>query len=682
MRKYRSKSSKKMRMINRKIVIFNLKIKIMKILTAFICILFTIQLYSQKNKGNCSTVKRHSNAILKSNSLTIAEIAETERYDVHYYFLNLNMTNANTTISGTAEIRATARENLDSALIELFQSLNISSLKVDGISTPYSRVSNVIKIPVNKLQNESFKISIDYAGTPPNSTTNPLGGNGMTNDNSNSWGNVVTWSLSEPFGAYEWFPCKQSLKDKADSCDVWVTVPTNCKAGSNGVLQQIVDLGNGTHRFEWKHRHPIDYYLISVAVANYVEYNLYANPSNSAPVLIQNFIYDNPSTLPNFQSDIDETADFLELYADLYGPYPFADEKYGHCMVPISGGMEHQTMTSQGFFDNTLTSHELAHQWFGDHVTCNSWSHIWVNEGFASYSEDLMLEHLYPQDREQYMLDRHSRIMAQPNGSVWVEDSLNENSIFNSRLVYDKGAAIIHTLRFLINDDTTFFNALKNIQIQYADSTASAMDFIHVFENESGLDLTNYAQEWYYGEGYPIYGVRYNKVGNDLLVEINQVSSASGITPTFTNDLELNFSRSVGGDTIIRFPINGTQNQFVISNASNYIATTSIDPNNWIINKVSAITHDANFTSLNELTEFVDSRISLYPNPAKELLNIEMPQSGSYEYKLIDMQGKMLQNGTFNATLTLNLKSYQSGTFLIQVSNKLTGSKISKLISH
>ncbi|MCH2231983.1 MAG: hypothetical protein MK105_16730 [Crocinitomicaceae bacterium] len=221
---------------------------------------------------------------------------------------------------------------------------------------------------------------MDYDGIPPNGATNPLGGAGMTNGSSPSWGNQVTWSLSEPFSAYEWWPCKQSLTDKADSVGIKITVPSTCKAGSNGVLENVVDLGNSLTRYEWKHRHPIDYYLVSVAVAQYVEYNVYANPTGAAsPILIQNYIYDNPATLNNFQNDIDETVDFMELFAELYGPYPFEDEKYGHCMAPLSGGMEHQTMTTQGWFAKSLTAHELGHQWWGNNVTCASWADIWVN---------------------------------------------------------------------------------------------------------------------------------------------------------------------------------------------------------------------------------------------------------------------------------------------------------------
>lgn len=620
---------------------------------------------AQEKAHSCSHLKS-SHFQTKSNTFTVTQIAETERYDVHFYFLDLHMTNTVTTLSGVSEIHASARENLDSALVELYQTMTINGIEVDGSSVGYSRVGTAVKIPVNAVAGQSFVLTIDYQGTPPTAASNPLGGGGMTNASSPSWGNQVTWSLSEPFSAYEWFPVKQSLKDKADSCAVHVTVPTACKAGSNGVLEQVVDLGNGTHRFEWKHRHPIDYYLISVAVAEYVEYTVMANPSNSGPVTIQNYIYNNPQTLPNFQADIDETADFIELFADLYGPYPFADEKYGHCMAPISGGMEHQTMTTQGFFNNTLTAHELGHQWWGDHVTCGSWADIWVNEGFASYSEYLMLEHLYPGQQNTDMLDRHDNIMSQPDGSVWVEDSLNDGRIFSGRLTYDKGAAIIHTLRFLINNDSLFFAGLQQYQEQFADSTALGVDFIAVMEDVTNMDFTAFMEEWYFGEGYPIYTVRWNNLGSEILVEINQQTSASAITPFFTNDLELRFDRQGVADTNMRFTITGAQNQFLIPNSGNIINILSIDPQNWICNGDLGITQDTEFVA--GLTEVAaDSELSIFPNPANGPFTVSMSSPGSYTLTVIDTKGKVLKHLSFEQELLVDLGNSASGTYLIQV---------------
>lgn len=652
----------------------------MKSLVLFLFFTFSISGYANSNWQICSNLKQVAKSNTQNKLLSAAQQAQTEKYNVHYYFLNLNMTNVSTTLSGTVEIHATATSNLDTVILELFQSFNVSSVLVDGASSAFIHSGNILSVPVNKLQGENFVLAINYAGTPPTSQNNPFGGSGMSNASSPSWGNTVTWSLSEPFMAYEWFPCKQDLKDKADSCAVWITVPLNCKAGSNGLLQQVVDLGNGTHRFEWKHKHSIAYYLISVAVAKYVEYNVYAHPVNSDSILIQNYIYDNPQTLPYVKNDVDETADFLELFSNLFGPYPFRNEKYGHCMAPISGGMEHQTMTTQGFFMNTLTAHELAHQWFGDFVTCNSWSNIWVNEGFASYSEDLMLEYLYPADRAQNMFNRHKNVMDSLGGSVWVKDSLNDESIFDSRLVYDKGAAIVHTLRFLINDDANFFNALKQIQIQYANSNASAMDLIQVFENVSGKSFTDFAEQWYFGEGYPTYGVRWNKDNSNFYIEVNATVSKPNVTPVFTNDLELLLSRSSGADTAIRFSIDGAQTQIAFLNTNNFTGVKKIDPRNWIINKEKPIVKDTTFSIETAIKTPSLNVFEVYPNPTSGIVNLKTNTSGDYYFALLDMNGKIVQKGNFTKDITIDISRYAEGMYLLQITNSVLGNRSVKLI--
>jgi aminopeptidase N len=624
-----------------------------------------------ENHLNCSKRDRFSNHQLKSASLSVAQIAESERYNVHFYALDVQMNNLSTAIEGTAEIHATANEALDSALFELFQSFTISQITVNGIPSAYSRILSAIKVKVNATAGTGFVIKIDYSGTPPTAQTNPLGGAGMTNDFSPSWGNQVTWSLSEPFSAYEWWPCKQSLTDKADSCSVKITVPNTCKAGSNGILENVVPLGNGTTRYEWKHRHPIDYYLISVAVAKYVEYNVYANPTGSVgPVLIQNFIYDNPQTLPNFLDEINETVDFMELYADLFGPYPFQDEKYGHCMAPISGGMEHQTMTTQGFFEKNLTAHELTHQWWGNNVTCASWADIWINEGFASYGEYLMLENLYPGQQVQHMTDVHTSVMGSPNGSVYVLDSLNEGRIFSGRLSYDKGAGIVHTLRYLINDDALFFSTLKLFQNEFKESTATGIQFRDFVATATGIDLTPFFNEWYFGEGYPTYSARWNNVGTDLLLELTHTVSMPSVTPTFTNPIDVRFTRLGQSDTTIRFEISSNLDQFLVPNVGTINNLTLIDPSNWIINKIGTRVKDVNFfLSTDELPNEV---ISMQPNPFDGAVSIAIPSTTKVDQLLVfDASGRKVMSKNVIGSCTVDTQQLPSNqTYIFVLTNQ------------
>jgi aminopeptidase N len=616
----------------------------------------------QENSTFCSKRDRIKHQSLKSNSLNLAQIAQTEKYDVNYYKLNLNMTNTSTTLSGYGEMQATAIQSIDTVLYELFSSLTISSVSLNGANVPFTRSGSAVKIAANVSPGTSFIIRTNYSGTPPTAQTNPLGGSGMSNATSPSWGNEVVWSLSEPFCAYEWWPCKQSLTDKADSCDVFITVPNSCKAGSNGVLTQVVNLGNGSSRYEWKHRHPIDYYLISVAVAEYVEYNVYANPVGApSPILIQNYIYNNPQTLPNFQADIDETVDFMELFYDLYGPYPFEDEKYGHCMAPFSGGMEHQTMTTQGFFNPTLTAHELGHQWWGDYVTCASWCDIWVNEGFASYSEQIMLENLYPGQEVQNMQSVHNNVMSQPGGSVWVLDSLNEARIFSGRLTYDKGAAIVHTMRYMLNDDQLFYATLKNFLSSKAFGTAFGVDVRDAFAQASGINFTPFFDQWYFGEGFPTYSVQWKQLGNDALVQISHTASAPNVTPTFTNPIDLKFVRPGNTDTTIRFDITSNSNLFQINGIGTLSNSISIDPQNWVVNQNGTIT-------MNQLLGLESPNgsegMELYPNPSNEEIYINNIPNDC-RYSIFDMYGKVQLMDKVSGGNSIKTSSLPSGTYLL-----------------
>jgi aminopeptidase N len=633
----------------------------------FLISLFVLQTaLAQESDTHCSKKDRR---ILQSKSATLnlAQIAETEKYDVHFYQLDLNMTNVSTYLNGTGSIHATTKTALDSALFELFPTLNITEIRLNDVPVGFSRMGSAVKVPINLSANQSFKIDVDYEGTPPTAQTNPLGGSGMTAGSSPSWGNKVVWSLSEPFSAFEWFPCKQSLTDKADSCAVSITVPDTCKAGSNGILEHITPLGNGQTKYEWKHRHPIDYYLISVAVAKYIEYNVYANPIGAPnPILIQNFIYDNPATLTNFQSDIDETADFLELFYERYGPYPFEDEKYGHCMAPISGGMEHQTMTSQGFFEKTLTAHELAHQWWGNNVTCASWCDIWMNEGFASYSEYIMLENLYPGQQGPSMQQVHNNVMSQAGGSVWVLDSLNESRIFSGRLTYDKGAGIIHTLRFIINNDDLFFNGLRDFQQAFKDSTSTGIAFKEFMENYTGISLNDFFNEWYFGEGYPTYSLKWNQSGQDVAIEISHTTSKPSITPTFTNPLAIRFARQGQADTVVRFDIHSNQDQYSIYNLGQLTGSINVDPSNWIMNQIGTISQDPNI-NVGFAAISASKEIQIYPNPSQGNVQVKNLPNGQHEMDVLTTSGQLIYTKNVTNSELIRLNDLNAGTYILHI---------------
>ncbi|MGE0566701.1 MAG: hypothetical protein AB7O73_02030, partial [Bacteroidia bacterium] len=304
-------------------------------------------------------------------------------YDVKFVHLNLELERTNKFVKGGVTTVATVTASvMDTFMCVLHQNHSIDSIRFNGVLMSHTAQDSAIKIkPTAPIPNgQSFTVTIYYKGTAP--IGGAAIGNGYSNGTSGAWGNQVSWSLSEAHAAYHWWPCKQILTDKIDSSWVFVTTDSTNKVGSNGLVENVTVIGN-KKRYEWKNRHMINYYLISVAIAKYKEYTFYAKPLyiGNDSIMIQNYIYDNAINSPVFingqKIQLDKTPQQLDFYSKLYGMYPFYKQKYGHCMAPFSGGMEHQTMTSLGFFDYYLDAHELAHQWWGDNVTCKSWSDIW-----------------------------------------------------------------------------------------------------------------------------------------------------------------------------------------------------------------------------------------------------------------------------------------------------------------
>lgn len=585
------------------------------------------------------------------------DVPGTNAYDVRYVHLDLELERSSNAVAGTVSTTAMALQPLNQYIVELHSNLSISNVSINGQGVPYQRNGNVVTatLPNSVPQGQTFMASITYAGTPPN------GGffNGLSNGSSPSWGNQVTWSLSQPYSARDWWPVKQSLTDKIDSCRIWISTSNQNKAGSNGLLESITPLSNNRHRYEWVHRHPIDYYLLSVSVSTYVEYAITAYPVNSPPVYILNYIYDNPGTLPNFQADIDETVDMMEEFSELFGPYPFADEKYGHCMAPFSGGMEHQTMTTQGFFNRDLTAHELGHQWFGDHVTCSYWREIWLNEGFASYSEYLFREQIQNGNALGWMNATHTNVMSSPDGSVNVPDTTDVNRMFSGRLTYDKGAAILHTMRSIINNDSLFFSGLRLYLQTYGGSTASVPQFKALMENHSGLNFSDFFQEWYYGEGFPTFSIEYLHLNDTLWLSVSQTTSVPTSVPFFHVPLELRVQRP-SGDTVVRMNLTQPTSTAIVP-CTGSLTGLVIDPNQWLINQDGSITMNGSLS----MTEW-KSAFQPYPNPTTDRLWLTGLEE-NLPYTILDASGRARQKGLWNTAQGITIKTLSSGVYFLQI---------------
>lgn len=585
-------------------------------------------------------------------------------YDVKFYSINLDINDTSTFISGNTLINVEIKEATDSLVFEFNPQVTIDSVLVGKQKVSHLFRSDLMVIRGLGKMNSGSKVdvSVHYKGNVGTSSFF----SSVTTERNVYWNTSVTWTLSEPFGAKNWFPCKQQLTDKADSCWVFLTVPKGRKAGSNGLLTDTISIGKKV-QYRWKTRYPIGYYLISFTVADYKDYSFYSrlnDPKDS--VLVQNYIYNRAGFLESNKSGIDKTADFLKLYSKLFGEYPFKNEKYGHCVAPIGGGMEHQTMTTLVSFDYSLVAHELAHQWFGNNTTCATWQDIWVNEGFASYAEYLAYQNLgTKEEANSWMVSAQNRALRESEGSVFIpaSDATNDSRIFSTNLSYKKGAVIIHMLRHQINNDSLFFLTLREFLRKYKNSTAKGDDFKNVAEQVTGIDLDKFFNQWYYGKGYPVFDVSWKTNNDTLLLNVKQTPSSKSMS-FFATPFEIKVI-GTGLDTTIRLEQISNPQLFRIK-VSKPVNNVLFDPEKWLLKSVQSI------TQLPEIPSD-DSLFEVKPNPFDSHLNVyfngEPPKNG--KISILALNGSVVYEALARKKkeIVINTSSMKPGTYLLVVTN-------------
>lgn len=603
-----------------------------KKLLAAVILLLTQNLQSQDGAELCSQAKIER--YLKLQKISEINYPGDSRIDVTYYKIDLKITHTPNYVAGNVTINAKVdTSSINSVFFDLTSALTVDSVLLSGLSKTFSHLDDKITITLDRTYSigEELSFRIFYQGVPPKT-----GFGSFVFDKHNN--QPIIWSLSEPYGAKDWWPCKDTPGDKADSADVWLTVVTSLIPVSNGKLTEVVINGDGTHTYKWKSSYPIAQYLISVAITNYVEYVNYYHYSPTDSMPITHFIY--PESFNNVKSQLDKTPQMISIFAEHYGEYPFLNEKYGHAQFGWSGGMEHQTISSMGGFYDALIVHELAHQWYGDLISCKDWHNIWLNEGFATYSQALYLE--VTQGQTAYNTEINLRMDQAKTavGTLYVQDISSVNSIFNYARSYAKGAVVLHMLRGIVGAET-FYNILRTYSYHpsVAYGVAVTEDFQAIAEEVSGEDLNYFFQEWIYGENYPNYTIIWNKhdLGSNnwnLEIKINQQVNTN--PNYFTMPVEIKVNRVVG-DTLIKV-FNNEQNQTFDLTIQGEPLSISFDPNNKILKNVIAI-----LTGVD--ADFVLNQFALeqnYPNPfnPRTVIGYQLPMIGYVTLRVFDILGK------------------------------------------
>ncbi len=547
----------------------------------------------------------------------------TANYDITYHRLDFTVDPSVAIISGIVTTTFTAKSNMATVTFDLADNMTVSEVTQNTNTLTFTQNANdelVITLSQQLTQGQSTTVKITYSGNPISSG---FGSFEQTTHN----GTPIIWTLSEPYGAKGWWPCKQDLNDKIDSLDVYITAPEQYVAVSNGLEQsQTVNGANKTTHF--KHRYPIPAYLVAIAVTNYTVYShLVANNGN--PFDIVNYVY--PESFATVQHQTGVTVDIINLYTQLFEEYPFANEKYGHAQFGWGGGMEHTTVSFMGDFNRGLIAHELAHQWFGNKVTCGSWKDIWLNESFATYLAALTIENLDGDTPfKDWRVSTINSITSQPDGAVYLSDTdtTNVGRIFNGRLSYRKGAMVLHMLRKKLGD-AVFFQGMKNYlsDTNLAYGYAKTPDFMANMEAVSGQDLSEFFNDWIYNQGYPSYTVTWNQpTANQVNIKIHQSQSHPSVA-FFEAPVTIRL-HGLGGETLDIVENNTVNDQEFLEAVNFQVTQIEIDPDSHLISKNNSAVLDVE-------EEMVTSKFNIYPNPVSSHLLIDKPSDVTVERILI-----------------------------------------------
>jgi aminopeptidase N len=562
--------------------------------------------------------------------------------------------------------------NLNRIVLSLQSALHVDSI-TENVST-YATSGDSIEIVLDKTysKGESAQVCIWYQGVPQ-----LAGGYKGLRYETHHGGQPVIATLSTPYLAHYWYPCKDGPEDKADSVYLDITVPDTIINGnkiiavSNGLLENT-STANNKVTYSWRHRYPIVTYYVMMAISNYSHFQQSFTGQYGESFPIDYYVFKENDSLSRV--GVSEMPVAMQFYSTVFGKYPFAKEKYAMSELGYYGAIENQTNTIinsmyPSWFYTSI--HELSHMWFGDMITCADWHHAWMNEGFATYAEALWAEHKNGKAAYHAYMNSTSSYLG---GTLYLQNDLDTFNIFRE-IVYSKGAWVLHMLRGVVGDQT-FFNCLK----AYAGSpgfmykNASTEDFRQLVENISGKNLATFFDQWVYDAYYPMYHYNFiqDSLSKVLTLHIYQAqASTSSYREVFEMSLQIKITDANGNDTIITV-LNNQKNQEYSFQLSGYVnhnnTSVVIDPERWVIRKT--------FFKPNLPVGIQDNpaegmAFTLYPDPAFDQINIGCLQPVNHaSFEIFNQFGKLVKKGSLQTLVTIvSIHNLPKGLYLIRIDN-------------
>jgi len=578
---------------------------------------------------------------------------ETYRdWDLTYNCLKLTIDPAVMYLSGSVVFEfVSKKDGLSSVTIDLDNALTIKSVIANRLNLSFSQQKATATIHLASVlkKNERGAFTVTYSGEP---SATGLGSIFSTIVG----GNVpCIATLSEPYGAKDWWPCKQSLEDKIDSIDVIVETPMEYRTASNGVLVSDSVL-KGKRTCHWKHRHPIATYLVFFSSTDYDTYSDYAMLDDGTKVEILNYVYRINGATARQQTPV--TADYIEFFSRKFIDYPFKNEKYGHAQFSWGGGMEHQTMSSMWGFSADLIAHELAHQWFGDYITCGTWGDIWLNEGFATYLEAMTYEKFEPEYWPEWKQSALAWIVSQPGGTVYCNEPDDIDRIFSSRLSYYKGAYVLHMLRGQLGD-SLFFAGMKRYlnDPQVTNGFATTDLFRENMEKAADTTLTKFFDDWVFGEGYPNYEIDWVSVNGQLSISVSQTPSVLG-GPFFEMKLPV---------TVLK---NGESETFWLNNykqSQQYTIASFPDPDNVVFDQDNWVLCKYQIEN-NPFSSFQNLKSPINVRQHGKMISIQVPEIESATCSFFDVTGRKIFSTIWRSSAPeVSIASLSPGVYIMEL---------------
>jgi len=536
-------------------------------------------------------------------------------------------------------------------VLNCHDSLRISEAKIEGAPVNYTQGEDLLNIKFGtELEvNKKYRLELKYEGIPPETRA--------FSSDTNSYGDSVLWTLSEPYGAKDWWPCKQDLQDKIEDLELRVTVPAKYKVAANGLLESVAPVGNSKLKYIWKHQYPIVTYLVAFAVSDYVVVNEVLQ-LEEGPMNFVNYIY--PQDTAEALADLKEFKNTMQLFEKLFGPYPFRKEQYGHAQFSWGGGMEHQTMSFMVNFKHGLVAHELAHQWFGDMVTCGTWKDLWLNESFATYCDGLTYDFLFNEGAwENWKNITIDLITSAPGGSVNIPDTSDVDRMFSGRLTYRKGSYVLHMLRYKMGD-TAFFKAIRDYleDEKHNYGFARTEDLIWHLKANGGYKIDEFFNDWFYAQGFPIYELQWHQTDKGKLhLVLNQEQSYIWEGVFFDMEVPIQIVDDATDTTLV---IDHTESgQEIILDWELPVRAVFLDPKRWILKS-----KESKVTQLDYEIDEVAYKIA--PNPIQNELNLlfSKPILPELDIAIYDLMGNVIFQEKINTRISQKQLTIDTSTLL------------------